>query len=212
MAEESAAARATANALEALPRDRWRVLHDVPWPGRPQVVAEHVVVGPAGAFVIDTKNWEGTVSVRAGVLRLDKYSRQGAVTHLAEAAKAFSAQLRAARCPVRPVLCLVRPEPVLTYCDGVLVCSTANVVELLQSQRRVLADVHVQRLARDLAAPAPPLAPAATSPGRGRAGRGVAYLVGALVALLAALTLITSPDVVRDAVEGAVDWVAGLFD
>jgi Nuclease-related domain len=212
MAEESAAERATANALEALPRDRWRVLHDVPWPGRPQVVAEHVVVGPAGAFVIDTKNWAGAVSVRAGVLRLDKYSRQGAVTHLAEAAKAFSAQLRAARCPVRPVLCLVRPEPVLSYCDGVLVCSTANVVELLQSQRRVLADVHVQRLARDLAAPTPSLAPAVTSPGRGRAGRGVAYLVGALIALLVALTLITSPDVVRDAGEGAVDWVAGLFN
>ena len=93
-----------------------------------------------------------------------------------------------------------------------LVCSTANVVELLQSQRRVLADVHVQRLARDLAAPELPLAPAATSPSRGRAGRGVAYLVGALVALLVALTLIASPDVVRDAVEGAVDWVAGLFD
>ena len=47
--------------------------------------------------------------------------------------------------------------------------------------------------------------------GRGRAGRGVAYLVGALVALLVALTLIASPDVVRDAVESAVDWVAGLF-
>jgi len=212
MAEESATERATANALEALPRDRWRVLHDVPWPGRPQVVAEHVVVGPAGAFVIDSKNWVGTVSVRAGVLRLDKYSRQGAVTHVAEAARAFSAQLRTARCPVRPVLCLVRPEPILSHCDGVLVCSTANVVELLQSQRRVLADVHVQRLARDLAAPAMPLAPAATAPSRGRAGRGVAYLVGALVALLVALTLIASPDVVRDAVEGVVNWVAELFD
>lgn len=211
MAEESAAERATANALEALPRARWRVLHDVPWPGRPNEVVEHVVVGPPGAFVIDTKDWDGTVSVRAGVLRLDRYSRQGAVTHVADAARAFSAQLRAARCPVRPVLCLVRPEPVLSHLDGVLVCSTANIVELLQSERRVLADVHVQRLARDLAVPAPPLASASTPAGRGRAGRGVAYLVGALVALLVALTLIASPDVVRDAVEGAVDWVAGLF-
>ena len=64
--------------------------------------------------------------MRAGILRLDKYSRQGAVTHVAEAARAISAQLRTARCPVRPVLCLERSEPISTDCDGVLVCSTAN--------------------------------------------------------------------------------------
>ena len=77
MVEGSADGRAAAEALEALPRERWRVLHDVPWPGRPRDVVAHVVVGPAGVFVIDTKNWSGTVTVRAGVLRLDKYSRQG---------------------------------------------------------------------------------------------------------------------------------------
>jgi|SoiMethySBSTD1v2_1073268.scaffolds.fasta_scaffold393266_2 nuclease-like protein len=211
MVEGSAEERA-AVALEALPPERWRVLHDVAWPGRPRDVIEHVVVGPAGVFVIDTKTWSGTVTVRAGVLRLDKYSRQGALTHVEEAARAISVQLRTARCPVRPVLCLVRSEPISTECDGVLVCSTATLVDLLRSQHRVLPEVQIQRLARDLSGPGLPLASPATSPRRRRPGRGVTYLSGALAALLVALTLVASPDAVRDAVEGAVSWMADLLE
>ena len=212
MAEESAGDRATANALETLPRARWRVLHDVPWPGRPRVIIEHVVVGPAGVFVVDTKNWSGNVSVRAGVLKLDKYSRQGAVTHVSEAARAISAQLRTARCPVRPVLCLERPEPISADCDGVLVCSTANLAEVLKVQRRVLAEVEIQRLARDLAGQALPAVPVGNARARGGPGRGVAYLMGALAALLVALTLVATPEGVQDTVESAASWVAELVD
>jgi len=211
MVEGSADERA-AVALEALPRERWRVLHDVPWPGRPREVIEHVVVGPAGVFVIDTKTWSGTVTVRAGVLRLDKYSRQGALTHVEEAARAVSAHLRTARCPVRPVLCLVRSEPISMECDGVLVCSTATLVDLMRSQHRVLPEVQIQRLARDLSGEALPLTSATAAPRRRRPGRGVTYLSGALAALLVALTLVASPDAVRDAVDDAVSWVAGLVD
>ncbi|HET9420757.1 MAG TPA: nuclease-related domain-containing protein [Nocardioides sp.] len=212
MVEGSAEERATVVALETLPRERWRVLHDVPWPGRPRDVIEHVVVGPAGVFVIDTKTWSGTVTVRAGVLRLDKYSRQGALTHVEEAARAVSAQLRTARCPVRPVLCLVRSESISTECDGVLVCSTTTLVDVLKSQHRVLPEVQIQRLARDLSGHALPLASARATPRRRRPGRGVTYLTGALAALLVALTLVASPDAVRDGVEGAMSWVADFVE
>ena len=212
MADDSAGDRATANALEALPRARWRVLHDVPWPGRPGAVVEQVVVGPPGVFVIDTKDWPGTVNVRAGVLRLDKHSRNGAVTHVSDAARAFAAQLRTAGCPVRPVLCLERSEPISTESNGVLVCSTANVVDVLESQRRVLAEVQIQRIARDLAGQALPLASVETPPSRRRTGRGVTYLAGAMVALLVALALISNPDAVRDAVDGVASWLTDLVD
>jgi hypothetical protein len=199
MVEGSADERA-AVALEALPRERWRVLHDVPWPGRPRETIQHVVVGPAGVFVIDTKTWSGTVTVRAGVLRLDKYSRQGALTHVEEAARAVSAHLRTARCPVRPVLCLVRSEPISMECDGVLVCSTATLVDLMRSQHRMLPEGQ-----------ALPLTSATAPPRRRRPGRGVTYLSGALAALLVTLTLIASPDAVRDAVDDAVSWVGDLL-
>ena len=166
---------------------------------------EHVVVGPAGVFVVDTKNWAGTVSVRAGVLRLDKYSRQGAVTHVAEAARAISAQLRTARCPVRPVLCLVRDEPISADCDGVLVCSTANVVERAAVAAAGAGRRAVQRLARDLAGPALPLAPAATSTGSWtRRAEGWPTSWAPWPRCWSRSRWSPAPEVVRDAVEGAV--------
>lgn len=55
---------ATAQALDALPKDQWTVFHDVRWPGRKLANVDHVVVGPGGVFVIDSKNWSGRVEVR----------------------------------------------------------------------------------------------------------------------------------------------------
>lgn len=44
--------------LERLP-DHYQVIHDVKTPSGN---IDHVVVGPTGAFVIDTKNWKGVVT------------------------------------------------------------------------------------------------------------------------------------------------------
>ena len=211
MAEESIGGRATAATLEALPRDQWRVLHDVPWPGRSHAAIDHVVVGPGGVFVVDGKAWAGVVSVREGELRQDRYSRQGAVTQAADAGRAIARQLRNARCPVYPVLCLVRDEQISVECDGVLVCTTATISELLQSRPRVLADVLVQRIALDLAGQALPRA-AARRPSSGRSRRGVAYLASALAALVVALLLVARPDPATEAVEDLVRWIADRIE
>jgi hypothetical protein len=56
--------KATAKALKKLPRG-WELVHDIDI-GRGNV--DHVVVGPPGVFVLDTKSLSGVVSVRAGVL------------------------------------------------------------------------------------------------------------------------------------------------
>ena len=206
MAEESIGGRVTAARLEALPRDQWRVLHDVPWPGRSHAAIDHVVVGPSGVFVVDSKAWAGVVSVRDGVLRQDRYSRQGAVTQSAEAGRAIAKQLRNARCPVQPVLCLERSQQIYVECDGVLVCTPANIAELLQSRPRVLADVQVQRIAHDVAGHALPRT--AARAGSASPGRGVSYLLGALAALVLALLLVVRPD--GAAVEDLLRWVADL--
>ena len=208
MAEESIGGRATAATLESLPRDEWRVLHDVPWPGRSHAAIDHVVVGPAGVFVVDSKSWAGAVSVRDGVLRQDKYSRQGAVIQSSEAGRAIARQLRNARCPVQPVLCLERDQQISVECDGVLVCTTANIAGLLQSRPRVLADVQVQRIAHDVAGRALPRAAARRTSSKA-SGRGVAYLLGALAALVLALVLAVQPN--GAAFEDLVRWVADLF-
>ena len=52
--------RRTAAVLAELATEGWQVLHDVHWPGRPFENIDHIVVGPAGVLVIDSKNWSGS--------------------------------------------------------------------------------------------------------------------------------------------------------
>jgi hypothetical protein len=205
--------RATAAVLDALPSEKWRVLHDVPWPGRPRANLDHVVVGPPGAFIIDSKNWSGSVTVRDGVLRQDRYSRQAVVTSAVEAGRAVSRLLRTTSCPVSSVLCLVRDDDIAATVDGVLVCSTANLVDLLMSRPAVLADVQVQRVAKDIAdRRVPVVLPAPDVPAhRGPTGHRVSYLVGAVAAMGIALTLVLSPEAVTGAVEGLASFVEELI-
>ena len=58
---------ATAQILSTLPPS-WTALHDVKWPGRRFANIDHIVVGPAGVFVVDSKNWSGRVTVNDGRL------------------------------------------------------------------------------------------------------------------------------------------------
>ncbi len=54
--------------LAALPRG-YHVFHDVPCGESGGI--DHVVVGPSGLFVIETKCWSGEVTVDDGVIRVD---------------------------------------------------------------------------------------------------------------------------------------------
>jgi hypothetical protein len=50
--------RRTARLLERLTRDGYVVFHDLAVPGSPANV-DHLVIGPSGVFVIDSKQWTG---------------------------------------------------------------------------------------------------------------------------------------------------------
>lgn len=54
--------RQTARALRGLSHQDWMVAHDLAEPGRRGNV-DHVVVGPGGIYVLETKNLSGTLSV-----------------------------------------------------------------------------------------------------------------------------------------------------
>ena len=58
--------RRTAAVLAELAIEGWQLLHDVHWPGRPFANIDHIVIGPGGVLVIDSKNWSGRVDVRDG--------------------------------------------------------------------------------------------------------------------------------------------------
>jgi hypothetical protein len=56
----AAGERRTARLLDRLVRDGYVVFHDLAVPGSPANV-DHVVLGPSGVFVIDSKQWSGSV-------------------------------------------------------------------------------------------------------------------------------------------------------
>ena len=55
--------RATASALARLPARRWRVWHDLRVPGS-RANIDHLVVGPTGVWVVDTKSTTAPVTAR----------------------------------------------------------------------------------------------------------------------------------------------------
>jgi hypothetical protein len=74
--------RRTAKVLRPLEKEGWRVWHDIARPGGYNF--DHVVVGPPGIFLLDTKNYLGEASIQDGELRVkwledpdDGWTRKG---------------------------------------------------------------------------------------------------------------------------------------
>jgi hypothetical protein len=72
----------TALALRPLEDRGWQVFHDRRWPGSTRANVDHVVVGPPGVMVVDTKHWAGPVEVRNGRLCACEEDRHDAVEDL----------------------------------------------------------------------------------------------------------------------------------
>ena len=142
----------TARALAALPEQDWRVFHDVHWPGRRYANVDHVVVGPGGVFVIDSKAWTGDVAVVDGVLRQNGHRRERHVLGAVDAAMAVAGLVPGLEpTAVKPVLCFDREEPVFGWSHEVMVCSTRNVATLLASRPAVLDGATLRATAESLA-------------------------------------------------------------
>jgi hypothetical protein len=57
----AAGERRTARLLDRLVRDGFVVFHDLAVPGDTSANVDHLVIGPSGVFVIDSKQWTGSV-------------------------------------------------------------------------------------------------------------------------------------------------------
>lgn len=221
--------RRTAEALSALPSETWTVFHDLRWPGRRYANVDHVVVGPPGVFVIDSKNWSGTVAIRDGVLRCNGYAKEKQVSDAAEAALAVSRLTPLLRPDlVKPVLCFVREEPLSGWSRDVMITSTSTVVSMLQSRPPVLSSDDVRHLCLDLnagirsaltASPPPPTpttsrtrstgsSPRVSQPRRSASRRHSAGELIALLLVLTALVAFLGSSGVRD---GIGDWLVGVM-
>lgn len=135
---------ATARALQALPGG-WRVLNDVRWPGRRYANIDHVVIGPTGVYIIDSKLWAGTITVVNDVLRVNGYKRETVVAGVADSAIAVAEQVPGLD-PflVKPVLCFVRDQDLSGSVRDVLVCSTSDLVPTLTSRATLLDEAGIR--------------------------------------------------------------------
>jgi hypothetical protein len=132
----------TAEVLAALPPG-WSAIHDVRWPSRRLANIDHVVVGPGGIFVVDSKNWSGKVTVDKGVLRQNGRARETAVAGCADAGLAIAELAGLHADKVFPVLCFVTDKRLAGWSRDVMICSTATLNEMLLSRGRVLRDEQV---------------------------------------------------------------------
>ena len=99
---------------------------------------DHIVVGPAGVFVVETKNWKGSVEFRDG--KLFAGGREPSRPPLRQV-KAATAELIAflddagrGDIPVHPVLCFIStklPEEIMNV-NGVVVCTGSRLIDVLQ--------------------------------------------------------------------------------
>lgn len=147
----AAGERATEAILDELRVDGWTTFHDVRWPGRVRANLDHVAVGPAGIFVIDSKNWSGRIEVREDAFWCHGRRQDKAVAAAREAALAVAGVISApATVTVRSALCFVRDDAVAGWCDDVMLCSTANLREMLLTRPRVLTPDQVRLAALEL--------------------------------------------------------------
>ncbi len=66
--------RHTARLLDRLTRDGFVVFHDLAVPGNTRANADHLAIGPTGVFVIDSKQWTGSVHQSADGLAWHNHS------------------------------------------------------------------------------------------------------------------------------------------
>jgi hypothetical protein len=139
-----------AELLDVLDGAGWCVLHDRCKPGFTANL-DHVVVGPAGVFVIDVKCWAGSLVIGPNTVRHDGHRRQRALTDVASAAKAVRVLLEPiSAAPVYSMLCFHRDAAIRGAVGSVQVSSTANLLSRLLSFPAVVDATESRRVADTL--------------------------------------------------------------
>lgn len=129
----------------------YTVLHDRKIPGS-RANIDHVVLGPGGVFVVETKNYSGKVTVKGDDLLVSGRRRTAAVEQTWREAVAVQGVLsqelaRLAR-DVTPVLCIHGAELPWsrTIVQGVRICNGRELKNLIAKSPPVLTDQDVTLL------------------------------------------------------------------
>jgi hypothetical protein len=100
---------------------------------------DHVVAGPAGVFVIETKNWAGDISFENGqVLCNGKLPNRPPIRQVKEAVAALLDHLSGTQCPevqIQPVICFVNNPSAnqISNIGGVRICTDSTLYQLFEN-------------------------------------------------------------------------------
>lgn len=138
----------TEDVLEKLD-GRWRVEHDLP---RARGNWDHVVVGPGGVFLLETKSYRATATVRDDTLYLGRFPFRGSGFRSAAAALSEALAPLVSRRPwVQPVVVIWGEFPQrLHEEEGVTYVSGSAVLDWLCSREETLSDERRDEIATAL--------------------------------------------------------------
>ncbi|HSS67765.1 MAG TPA: nuclease-related domain-containing protein [Nocardioidaceae bacterium] len=133
----------------------WERIDDIKWPGYEFANIDHVLVGPAGVFVIDMQPGKGIFDLdHATAMRRDSRSPKPAVEDVVSAAHAVGSLLGMVHRRPMAVLCLVDETNIETTVGDALICSLDKMPSRLKAMAPILDEKQVsdmtEKLRKDL--------------------------------------------------------------
>jgi hypothetical protein len=141
--------RRTARQLDHLAQHGWVVFHDLAIPGS-RANADHLLIGPAGVFLADSKNWRGQLAFAAdGTLWHGSYPLTATLATIGFEAAAIADALAVPGLVVEPLLVVhgsTNPWDE-QYLGGIAVLPAGRLVATLLALPVLLTDQQVTQLA-----------------------------------------------------------------
>jgi Nuclease-related domain len=141
--------RRTARQLDRLAQHGWVVFHDLAVPDS-RANADHLLIGPAGVFLADSKNWRGQLAFAAdGTLWHGSYPLTATLATIGFEAAAIADALAVPGLAVEPLL-VVHGSTIPwgeQYLGGVAVLPAGRLVATLLALPMLLTDQQVAQLA-----------------------------------------------------------------
>ena len=136
----------TGKILRPLEAEGFSVIHDRLIPGS-RANIDHIVVGPSGVFVVETKNYAGRLRVRRGEVWVSGRRKIGIVVQAKREAAAVAAVVSPV--PVTPLICVHRADLgwFTVEASGVRIVSPREMIKLLRKTPVQLAPNQVAWLA-----------------------------------------------------------------
>jgi hypothetical protein len=143
----------TGQLLEPLAAEGFRILHDRKIPGARNANIDHIVIGPPGVFVVETKSYSGSLQIRGDEIFVAGRRKNGWIDEVNREAAAVQAALAAEMAglglTVQPVICVHRADLPWFKSEvrGVRVVGGKDLVCRLRKAAVLMSDADVKRIA-----------------------------------------------------------------